>query len=117
MTIPPSVRPWLGLGALILALLLSGDRLMLSSPEPSQLRFAHTFTTASEREILDDAIAEFEAQAAWRAGAATLIPGLEAYLTGTADTIGARQQPRLSREQALHLAACTAAHRDISLNF
>jgi ABC-type glycerol-3-phosphate transport system substrate-binding protein len=48
------------LALILLALVLWGDRLSLGSPEPGQLRFAHTFTTASERAILADAIAEFE---------------------------------------------------------
>lgn len=44
-----------------LALFISGHRLRLSESNPDHLRFAHTFTTASEREIVDAAIAEFEA--------------------------------------------------------
>ncbi|QEW21246.1 Neu5Ac permease [Marinibacterium anthonyi] len=65
-----------------------------------------------------EAIAEYEAQAQWRGPAAqTLVPGLQAYLDGIAETIGARQQPTLSRGQALYLAGCNAHHRDLSLNF
>ena len=33
------------------------------------------------------------------------------------DTIGARLQPRLSDDQSLYVAGCTAGHRDISLSF
>ncbi|MBB96326.1 MAG: C4-dicarboxylate ABC transporter permease [Rhodobacteraceae bacterium] len=64
-----------------------------------------------------DAVAEFEEQAAWREAAGGLVPGLQTYLAGIADTIGARQQPELNREQALFLAGCNAHHRDLSLNF
>ena len=68
-------------------------------------------------EEYEKAFALYQEQAEWRGPAAALIPDLEAYLAGLADTIGARQQDKLSREQALYLASCTAAHRDISLNF
>jgi len=67
---------------------------------------------------LDKAIAAFEEQAKWREAAYTSIkPELEIYLAAMVDTIGARQQPRLSRDQALYLAGCNAVHRDMSLNF
>ena len=68
-------------------------------------------------EDYEKAIEAYEAQTEWRATAATLLPGLEGYLAGINDTLGARQQERMSREQALFLAACSAGHRDISLNF
>jgi raffinose/stachyose/melibiose transport system substrate-binding protein len=42
------------------ALLFGGDRLALTRPRPNSLRFAHTFTTESERAILDAVVAEFE---------------------------------------------------------
>jgi len=57
-------------------------------------------------------------QKGWRAKAESeLAAGLRTYLDATSDTLGARLQQRLSREQALYLASCTAGHRDISLNF
>ncbi len=66
----------------------------------------------------DKALAEYEAQAAWRAEAnSTLRPQLVAYLDGIRGTLGIRQQDRLTREQALFMASCNAKHRDISLNF
>ncbi len=37
-----------------------GNRLRLASPSPDTLRFVHTFTSESERAIIDAAIAEFE---------------------------------------------------------
>jgi len=66
----------------------------------------------------DKAIAEFNGQKAWRTGAGkTLEPELVAYLDVIRGTLGARQQRKLTREQALYLASCNAVHRDISLNF
>jgi len=43
--------------------------------------------------------------------------GFSAYIGAITETLGARQQQRLSRDQALYVAACDAAHRDLSLNF
>ncbi len=66
----------------------------------------------------DKAIAAYEAQAAWRIPAEQSIrPGVEIYMAAIAGSVGTRQQPKLSREQALYLASCSAAHRDVSLNF
>ncbi|UYV37555.1 SLC13 family permease [Rhodobacteraceae bacterium D3-12] len=61
--------------------------------------------------------AAYAEQKAWRADAAGLIPGLQAYHDGIRSTLGIRSQDRLNREQALYMAACSAKHRDISLNF
>ncbi|MGB1213554.1 MAG: TRAP transporter large permease subunit, partial [Pikeienuella sp.] len=47
----------------------------------------------------EKAIKAYEDQVKWRAAAAPLRPKLEAYLTGLSDTLGARQQDRMSREQ------------------
>ena len=60
----------------------------------------------------------YEEQIVWRAdAAASLQPGLETYLGAISGTLGARQQQKLSREQALYIAGCNAGHRDLSLNF
>lgn len=65
-----------------------------------------------------DALAEFRDQAGWRRAAETgLKDGVATYIAAISDTVGARQQPKLSREQALFIAACNAGHSDISLNF
>ncbi|MYH59305.1 MAG: TRAP transporter large permease subunit, partial [Boseongicola sp. SB0675_bin_26] len=65
-----------------------------------------------------DAVAAFEAQIEWRrAAAGDLSNGVRTYLEAISDTVGARQQERLNRDQALHISGCIAAHRDISLNF
>lgn len=64
------------------------------------------------------AVEEFNEQAEWRRNVGgDLSDGIRAYLAAIADTVGARQQPKLSRDQALFIANCNAAHRDISLNF
>ncbi len=69
-------------------------------------------------EEYEDAIIAFEEQQVWRGpAAAALKPGIEAYLAATRETLGARVQPKLSRDQALFIAACSSSHRDISLNF
>ena len=47
-------------GLLLLFVGFFGGRLRLASPSPDALRFAHSFTTESERAIIDAAIAEFE---------------------------------------------------------
>jgi ABC-type glycerol-3-phosphate transport system substrate-binding protein len=54
-------KTWLWTGLVTAALLTTGHRLALPRPSPDLLRFAHTYTTDSERKILDAAIAEFEA--------------------------------------------------------
>ncbi len=69
-------------------------------------------------EAYEEAVAAFEAQQNWRGdAAASLKPGLESYRAAITDTLGARQQQRLSEDQALNIAACSAGHRDLSLNF
>ncbi len=69
-------------------------------------------------EAYETAIEAFDDQNNWRGDAvSSLKPGLEVYADALKDTLGARQQERLSRDQALYIAACTASHRDLSLNF
>jgi hypothetical protein len=64
------------------------------------------------------AVESYIEQLEWRrAGEGTISEGLKTYLAAISDTIGSRQQPRLSREQALFIAGCNASHRDVSLNF
>ncbi|WP_424986661.1 TRAP transporter large permease subunit [Microbulbifer sp. S227A] len=64
------------------------------------------------------ALSAYEEQLRWRAAAEqTVRPGIEAYIAGISETVGARQQPRFSRDQALFLAKCNSVHRDLSLNF
>ena len=69
-------------------------------------------------EAYDEALQAFDGQTQWRADAlSSLKPGLQAYVESIQDTLGSRQQQRLSRDQALYIASCTASHRDLSLNF
>ena len=69
-------------------------------------------------EFLAKATAAFDADLAWRQRAeAGLAAGLAAYDAAIRDTIGLRGQRKLPTEQALYVAACSSAHRDISLSF
>ena len=68
--------------------------------------------------LLDNAIAAVDAQLVWRNRASQeLAPGISAYEAAIRDTIGARLQPNMTRQQALAVAACESHHRDISLGF
>jgi hypothetical protein len=69
-------------------------------------------------DFLAKAMAAFAEDLAWRQSAGTgLAAGLAAYDAAIRDTIGLRGQRKLPTEQALYVAACGAAHRDISLSF
>ncbi|MDU9003289.1 TRAP transporter large permease subunit [Sedimentitalea todarodis] len=64
------------------------------------------------------AVSAYEEQMRWRVAAEKdLRPGVEAYIAAISENVGARQQPRFSRDQALFLAKCNSVHRDLSLNF
>jgi len=54
------LKTWFGVAFVAMAFVLTGHRLALTQPGPNRLKFAHTFTTESERAILDAAVAEFE---------------------------------------------------------
>ncbi len=67
---------------------------------------------------LDKAQIEYDEQMQWRDAAAnSLAAPVAEYESTIRSTIGIRQQTRLSKDQALYVAACDADHRDISLNF
>jgi len=69
-------------------------------------------------ESMDTALEQYNAEMQWREQAEpALLADLSAYEAVTKDTIGIRQQDRLSREQALSVASCSSHHRDLSLNF
>ena len=68
-------------------------------------------------EEIADAIAEYDAQQEWRAGATALLPGLIDYRNSIAPTLGLLEQDRMTDEQALYVASCQAPHKDVSLNF
>ena len=63
------------------------------------------------------ALEEYEAQKEWRAEAEPLKPEIAAYVEGVRRTLGARSGDRLTEDQALFLASCTASHRNLSLYF
>ncbi len=94
-----------------------------ASPVRSDLsKVGRALRGATDREAAlesyDEALAEYEAQLEWRRAAeGELADGIRRYVAALNDSIGARQQPRLSREQALYIAGCNASHRDLSLNF
>ncbi|MDJ0896808.1 MAG: SLC13 family permease [Alphaproteobacteria bacterium] len=88
---------------------LSKARRALRGQSPDQAKALESYEAALE---------EFRAQLAWRtASEAALVSELNAYLAAIADTLGARQQAKLTHDQALFIAGCNAVHRDISLNF
>lgn len=67
---------------------------------------------------LTKAITAFNTEVTWRNRAAgELATGLGDYEMAIRDTIGLRQQERLSSEQAAEVASCKAVHRNISLDF
>ena len=67
---------------------------------------------------LNDVIALFEREVAWRSRAAReLDPGLATYEAAIRGTIGVRQLERLPTRLAKPVAACMSHHRDISLSF
>jgi tripartite ATP-independent transporter DctM subunit len=64
------------------------------------------------------AVAAYATQVAWREKASqSALPAFKIYLEAVQATIGVREQKKMTREQALYVAACSSAHRDISLNF
>lgn len=70
------------------------------------------------REAVPALLEEAESEAAWRnAAAESLLPSLDALEQESRMTLGLREQPRLSREQALEVARCNAGHRDVSIYF
>ena len=74
---------------------------------------------------LEKALKEFDKaeklyteQLQWRGQAkGTFTEGVLAYQDALRETIGMRQQPRMTRDQGLSIASCQSGHRDISLNF
>lgn len=63
-------------------------------------------------------VAAYSAELEWRSRAeANLLPGIETYEAMIRDTIGLRQQTRLTNDQALFVASCQSGHKDVSYNF
>ncbi len=66
----------------------------------------------------EEAASLYEGQTVWRkATQGALAEGLANYELALRDTVGLRQQPGMTRDQALSVASCQSGHRDISLNF
>lgn len=67
---------------------------------------------------MDRLLADYGKELAWRSKAVgTVLPAYQGYLDTVGTTLGLRSQSRMTREQSLYVAACSSAHRDISLNF
>jgi hypothetical protein len=67
---------------------------------------------------LDKAIKLYSEQVEWRTDAAVnILPKLITYEDLMRETIGIRDQAKLTKQQALFVAKCQANHRDVSLNF
>jgi tripartite ATP-independent transporter DctM subunit len=69
-------------------------------------------------EFIDKGIGLLEADVSARtASVVTVLTGLKTYEAEIRDTIGLRQQSRLTDEQVASISSCVAQHRDISLSF
>ncbi|MEL6735965.1 MAG: hypothetical protein AAFO98_08810, partial [Pseudomonadota bacterium] len=69
-------------------------------------------------EEFDKAKALYDEQLEWRAASkGALTEGVVAYEQVLAQTIGLRQQDKMSREPALFVAGCQSGHRNLSLSF
>ncbi|MEH6526886.1 MAG: TRAP transporter large permease subunit [Sneathiella sp.] len=67
---------------------------------------------------MDKVVRKYDTQLAWREKAgANLLSGFETYVEQMLGTIGVRLQTKMTREQALYVAACRSGHKDISHNF
>ncbi|MCB1385197.1 MAG: TRAP transporter large permease subunit [Nitratireductor sp.] len=66
---------------------------------------------------LAEAMTLYDEQKGWRSGAGAVLPAIARYEETIRYPIGIRTLDRMPREVALEVAACSAHHRDISLNF
>lgn len=88
---------------------VSKARRALRGDSPDREKGLNELNTALEKHAED---------VMWRKEAAEkLLPGLISYDNAIKNTIGARLQPKLQRDQALAIAACRSNHKDISLSF
>jgi len=69
------------------------------------------------RKSLASALKAFDKDLKGREAGAALLPELMGFEEGIRNSIGLRQQDRLTKEQAAEISGCLARHRDISLNF
>ena len=88
---------------------ISNARKALKSRNPSKEK---------AQKQLDKAIKLYFEQVDWRTDAAiSILPKLITYEDLMRETIGIRDQAKLTNQQALFVAKCQANHRDVSLNF
>lgn len=67
---------------------------------------------------MDRLLKDYRKELAWREKATQeVLPAFNEYLSAVSSTVGLRSQTKMTRDQALYVAACGADHRDISLNF
>ncbi|MFT6915921.1 MAG: tripartite ATP-independent transporter DctM subunit [Motiliproteus sp.] len=70
------------------------------------------------QQYMDEALELLTTQLLWSRRAATqLLPSLAAYEEAIKNSIGLRQQKRLTVDQAEEVASCLSNHKDISLHF
>jgi len=88
---------------------ISKARKALKAKKPNPEKASKALVAAEE---------EYQTELQWREQATAAIgPQITEYEETIRSTIGIRQQQKLSKDQALYVAACDADHRDISLNF
>jgi tripartite ATP-independent transporter DctM subunit len=74
--------------------------------------------TDAALENIAKAVALYGSELAWRTKAGnTLLEPLTRYEAAIRDSIGIREQRRMTDEQAKTVASCLSHHRDVSLNF
>ena len=66
---------------------------------------------------VEQALVLFDADVSGRMAGASILPELQAYEESIRNTVGLRQQDKLTVEQATSISGCLARHRDISLSF
>lgn len=88
---------------------ISKARKALRAKKPDREKAVEAILAAEE---------EYQSEVQWREQAQAEIGSQVAEYEATIrSSIGVRQQTRLTKDQALYVAACDAGHRDISLNF
>jgi hypothetical protein len=69
-------------------------------------------------ELLDSALVAYDEEYAWRSQISPqTITHMDEYEKALRGSLGIRSQQRMTREQALYVAACSSGHRDVSLQF
>ncbi len=77
-----------------------------------------TMDTVAAVAAIDAGLTASASELSWREDLdPATVDAIVALEVGMRDTLGIRTQSRMTREQALHVASCSAHHRDVSLNF